>query len=192
MNTWLPKALELKDGNAYPIRWDFRAVLDLFEAMNDPDATDQERGYYLLVILYEDFEAIPKDLWEDAAEKGLWFLNGGSAAPQKKTPKLMDWEQDFPIIIPAINRIAGCEVRELPSLHWWTFLGYYQEIGDCTFAQVVNIRNKQRRGKSLEKYEREYYERNRELVDMKQRRTTAEETFLAAITKKKGETHGRE
>ena len=187
MNTGLPKALELKDGNKYPIQWDFRAILDLFEAMTDPDVTDQERGYYLLAILYEDFKAIPKDLWEDAAEKGLWFLNGGASTPPKKAPKLMDWEQDFSIIIPAVNRVAGTEVRDLPTLHWWTFLGYYQEIGgDCAFAQVVSIRDKLRRRKPLEKYEREYYERNRDLVDLKQRMTADEDAFLAAITKKKG------
>lgn len=185
MNTELPRDLELKDGNEYPIRWDFRAVLDLFEAMNDPEVTDQERGYYLLVILYEDFEAIPKELWGDAVEKGLWFLNGGAETPQKKTPKLMDWEQDFPIIVPPINRIAGVDVRDLPTLHWWTFLGYYLEIGDCTFAQVVHIRDKLRRG-NLEKYEREYYERNRHLVDLKQTLTADEKDFIATLLKKKG------
>ncbi len=186
MITSLPKALELKDGIEYPIRWDFRAVLDLFEAMNDPDAGDQERGLYLLTILYEDFEAIPPELWEDAVKKGLWFLNGGEAPTQKRTPKLMDWEQDFLLIIPAVNRVAGTEVRALPALHWWTFLGYYQEIGgDCAFAQVVAIRDKLRCGKRLEKIEREYYERNRQLVDLKQKRTADEEAFLASLLRKR-------
>lgn len=186
MNTGLPKALELTDGVEYPIRWDFRAVLDLFEALNDPDASAQERGLYLLVILYEDFEAIPPELWDDAVKKGMWFLNGGEISPQKKAPKLVDWEQDFPIIIPAINRVAGTEVRNLPALHWWTFLGYYQEIGgDCTFAQVVSIRDKLRRGK-MSKADREYYQKNQHLVDMKQRRTADEEAFLASLLGKKG------
>lgn len=186
MITTLPKALKLEDGKDYPIRWDYRAVLDLFEALNDPDTTPQERGLYLLTILYEDFQAIPSSFWVDAVKKGLWFLNGGEPSPQKKAPKLMDWEQDFSIIIPAINRVAGTEVRDLPSLHWWTFLGYYQEIGgDCTFAQVVSIRDKLRRGK-LSKEEREYYARNQHLVDLKQKLTADEEAFLAALMKKKG------
>jgi len=187
MNKCLPRDLELSDGQEYPINCGFRDILNLFEAMNDPDATPQERGYYLLVILYEDFETIPQELWEEAVEKGLWFLNGGTMPPKKEGPKLMDWEQDFSIIIPAINRVAGMEVRELPALHWWTFLGYYQEIGgDCTFAQVVSIRDKLQRGKPLDKAEREYYRRNREMVDLQTKRTTQEEAFLAKITKKKG------
>lgn len=186
MITTLPKALKLADGKEYPIRCDFRAVLDLFEALNDPDTTPQERGLYLLTILYEDFESIPMGLWEDAVKKGLWFLNGGEPQPPNKAPKLMDWDQDFAIIIPAINRVAGTEVRNLPALHWWTFLGYYHEIGgDCTFAQVVHIRDKLRRRK-LEKTEREYYERNRHLVDLKQTLTADEKNFLATLLKKKG------
>lgn len=113
MNTCLPRALELSDGQEYPINCGFRDILNLFEAMNDPDATPQERGYYLLVILYEDFETIPQELWEEAVEKGLWFLNGGTMPPKKEGPKLMDWGQDLPVIIPSINRVAGTEVREL-------------------------------------------------------------------------------
>ncbi len=184
MNTTLPKALKLSDEVSYPIRWDYRAVLDLFEALNDPDTTPQERGLYLLTILYKDFETIPAGLWVDAVQKGLWFLNGGEPTPARNAPKLMDWEQDFSIIIPAINRVAGMEVRALPALHWWTFLGYYQEIGDCTFAQVVSIRDKQRRGK-LSKEEREYYARNRHLVDLKQKLTADEQDFIATLLKKK-------
>lgn len=184
MITGLPKEIELSNGVSYPIRWDFRDVLNLFEALNDPDTTDWERGYYLLQILYEDWETIPEELLNEAVEKGLWFLNGGDSSPQQKGPKLMDWEQDYPILIPAINRVAGKEVRELPALHWWTFIGYYQEIGgDCTFAQVVSIRSKLKRGKKLSKEDREYYNRNKSVIDFRNRRTAEEDDFLAGIVK---------
>lgn len=187
MTTGLPRELELENGVAYPINWNFRDVLNLLVALNDPDAQGWERAFYVLQILYKDWEAIPKDLLQEAVEKGLWFMNGGETAPGKDAPKLMDWEQDFPIIIPAVNRVAGSEVRELPSLHWWTFLGYYQEIGgDCTFAQIVGIRDKLRRKKPLEKEERAYYERNRHLIDLKPQMTSDEEDFIASIVKKKG------
>lgn len=187
MTTYLPTSLLLSDGKEHPIRWDFRSVLDLFEAMNDPNASDRERGYYLLVILYEDYEEIPEELWEDAVDKGLWFLNGGDAAVQEKGPRLMDWKQDFPIIIPSINRVAGTEVRLMKDLHWWTFLGYYMEIGgDCTFAQVVHIRDKLARGKRLDKQERDYYVKNRKMIDLEKPMTEDEEAFIKSIVKKRG------
>lgn len=188
MTTQLPTALELSDGKAYPIRYDCWSVLDLFEAMNDPDCGNQERAYYLLAILYEDWETIPHELLKEAVDKGLWFLSGGDLPQEKKGPRLMDWEQDFSIIIPAINRVAGTEVRQNPDLHWWTFLGYYQEIGgECTFAQVVSIRDKLRRGKRLSKEEREYYNQNQGMIDLHTKRTEEEEDFLTnLISKRRG------
>lgn len=92
----------------------------------------------------------------------------------------MSWEQDFDMIISPVNRIAGCEVRSLPYLHWWSFLSYYMEIGDCLFAQVVAIRDKKARGKPLDKQEREFYRRNRKMVDLKTTYTEAEQNLLAA------------
>ena len=77
------------------------------------------------------------------------------------------WEQDAGMIVPAVNRVAGCEVRALPYLHWWTFLGYYMEIGDGLFAQVLNIRQKKSKGKKLEKWEKEFYRENKKIIDLK-------------------------
>ena len=88
--------------------------------------------------------------------------------------------QDFDIIIAPINRIAGCEVRALEYLHWYSFLSFYQEIGDCLFAQVVRIRDKKAHGKSLDKQDREFYRKNRDIIDLKTTYTESEKDVLAA------------
>ena len=62
----------------------------------------------------------------------------------------------------------GQEVRALEYLHWWTFLNAYYEIGDCFFAQIVSLRDKLSKGKQLDKTDREFYRKNRTLVDIKQ------------------------
>ena len=92
----------------------------------------------------------------------------------------MSWAQDFDLYIAPINRIAGCEVRALEYLHWYSFLAYYQEIGDCLYAQVVSIRDKKAMGKSLDKQGREFYRRNRDIVDLKTTYSEAENDLLAA------------
>ena len=61
---------------------------------------------------------------------------------------LMDWEQDAPIIIPSVNRVLGKEIRALPYLHWWTFMGAYMEIGESLFSQVVSLRKKRTQKRS--------------------------------------------
>jgi hypothetical protein len=81
----------------------------------------------------------------------------------------MDWEQDAPLIMPAINKVAGREVRAVEYMHWWTFLGLYMEIGESQFATVINIRQKLQKKKPLEKHEKEYYRQNKAVVDLKKK-----------------------
>ena len=73
---------------------------------------------------------------------------------------------------------AYSQVREVPYLHWWTFLAAYYEIGDCLFAHVVSIRMKKQKGKKLDKFDEEFYREHRDLVDMRKRVTPAEEEEL--------------
>lgn len=58
--------------------------------------------------------------------------------------------------------------------------GRYQEIGDCLFAQVVRIRDKKAHGKSLDKQDREFYRKNRDIIDLKTTYTESEKDVLAA------------
>ena len=73
----------------------------------------------------------------------------------------------------------GTEIRALEYLHWWTFIAAYNEIGDCTFSQVVNIRNKRAMGKPLDKGEREFYRKNRELVDFQKKYTSEDDELIS-------------
>lgn len=175
----LPKSLEL-NGREYKIRWDVGAALDMLTALSDPDLSDRDKAIALLSILYVD--KVPRKDQEEAIKQALWFLDCGDRAKGKKSPRVVDWDKDFQIICPAVNRVLGYDIREKPeSLHWWTFLGAYMEIGgDCLFAQVVNIRDKEARGKKLEKYEKEWASKNRHLIDIGNKFSTAEDDFLNA------------
>ena len=93
----------------------------------------------------------------------------------------MDWDQDADIIIPAINRVAGTgDVRAMPYLHWWTFLGYYMEIGESLFSNIVQIRQKKAKRKKLEKWEQEFYRENKKLIDIKAKLSEEEEEIRRA------------
>ena len=98
--------------------------------------------------------------------------------PVHKTPRLVDWEQDYGLMIAPINRVIGREIRAVEYMHWWTFLAAYQEIGDCTFAQVVRIRDYLSRGKKLDKADQEWYRKNRHLVDFKRKYTSADDALM--------------
>ena len=188
MNYGLPTSVEI-DGVDYAIRYDFRAILDIFEALNDPDLEQWERILAALQIFYIGFDQLTD--YNTAAVECFKFINGGNEDDtKKKSPKLMDWEQDFPYIVAPVNRIIGKEIRSIPydektntgGLHWWTFLSAYTEIGECFFAQVVRIRDLKARGKTLDKSDREFYRRNRDVIDIKTRYSDAENDILSAWT----------
>lgn len=178
MNAWeLPTSLNVA-GVDYEIRTDYRVVLDVLTAMNDPDlfledATDREinivRVEVLLDLLYVDADSIPPDALNEAIDKALSFIDMGIKDENKKSPRTMDWQQDAGIIIPAINRVVGTEVRSLPYMHWWTFMGAYMEIGKCLFTQIVDIRQKRAKKEKMEKWENQFYRENKKLIDLQNR-----------------------
>ena len=175
----LPTCMEV-GGATYEIRSDYRAVLDLCAALSDPELDNQEKGFAALTIFYPNFGEMPAEDYQEALEKCFWFINCGDDERSDKSPlKLLDWEQDFKYIVAPINRVLGKEARAMEYLHWWTFISAYYEIGgDCTFAQIVRIREKKAKGKPLDKQEQAWYRQNRSLVDFRTNYTKAEDDVL--------------
>lgn len=170
-------------GIEYPVRSDYRAVLDICIALADPGLDDQERAAVTLGIFYPDFEEMPPEHYGEAIRRCFWFVNCGDEGDQaRKAPKLMDWEQDFRYIVSPVNRIMGGDIRTTEYVHWWTFISAYYEIGDCLFAQIVRIRDRLAKGKPLDKSDREWYRQNRHLVDLKVSYTDAENELLKQWT----------
>ena len=173
-------------GVEYQIRSDYRAILDIIKVMGDPEIEDDERTLLVLSVFYPEFERMPLSSFQEAIDYVFWFVGGGGDRPKGKRPKLMDWEQDFTLIVAPVNRVLGYEVRDIAydyeantgGLHWWTFLSAYYEIGDCTFAQIVGIRKKKLQGKKLDKADEAFYKENRDLIDMRKRVTASDEKEL--------------
>lgn len=174
----LPKKLNI-NGKDRAIRSDFRVAILIFQAYNDMELTDQEKAMVMIKCLYEDFDHILYEEYKEAAEKAVWFLDGGNTDDKKPlAKKVMDWEQDEQIIFSAVNKVAGYETRSTEYLHWWTFLGLFNEIGEGILSTVINIRHKKNRGKKLEKHEQEFYRENKQLIDLKTRYTAEEQAEI--------------
>lgn len=177
----LPHGVEVS-GTWYEADTDYRTALNILTALADPELGEREKVFVTLHNFYPAFTELPHEHYREAVELCFWFLRGGEENDGKNSPRLMDWEQDFRYIVAPINRVAGCDVRSVPYLHWWTFLSYYYEIGDCLFAQIVRIRDKKARGRALDMQDREFYHRNRELVDLRTRYTAAEDDLVKQWT----------
>lgn len=162
MNAWgLPVTAEI-GGTTYAINTDFRDVLEIIKYLNDETKTVYSRWRIALGLFYEG--DIP-DLHQEDAAKFLSDFIAYDNKDDKPGPKLMDWEQDAPMIISDMNKVAGKEIRAEKYMHWWTFLSYFYSIGEGQLSNVVNIRSKKAKGKKLEKHEQEYYREHRQKVD---------------------------
>ena len=170
----LPESVEVH-GKPYSIHADYRDILDILFRLNDTGEEENTRIYVALALFYDDFEAMPESDYQEGLRGLFWFLNGGEEETDNRPrPKTIDWKQDRAMIVADINKVAGCEVRALPFCHWWTFLAWFNGIGEGQLSTVVSIREKRRKGKKLSEWEREFYQENRDKVDFK-RKYSAEE-----------------
>lgn len=176
----LPTAIEI-NGNVYPIRnkCDYRVVLDAICALNDVDLTNEDKIKCALFIFYEDISRI--DDIETAIKEMFRIINNGEVDNETndRKPQLMDWEYDFPQLAPPISRVLGYDVRTPDKYtHWYSFLGGYMEIGECTFSTIVSIRSKKSKGQKLDKWEIDYIREHRKMVELPQKLTEEEKKLL--------------
>lgn len=163
----LPTSLNVV-GKMYAIRPDYRNVLRIVSAYNNPNLKDREKVYICLKRLYTDFDHIPTTAYAAAYEAATEFIECHMKS-DKPSPKVVDWDKDEQLIFAAVNKVAGREVRAIEFMHWWTFLGYFQSIDrEDLWGAVLTIRQKKAKGQKLEKYETEFYNANRSMCDIGQ------------------------
>ena len=162
----LPTSVWIEE-KEYKIRkdGDYRMVLDCFSALQDIELGEEERIITALIIFYDDVLSLDNlyelfdtpELMREAVKEMYRFFNCYDERPGRVVPyKLIDWEQDTQIIAGAVNKVAGTEIRSVEYLHWWTFMGYYSNVGKSTLSTIVDIRKKIKEGKKLEKPEKEF------------------------------------
>ena len=184
----LPKSLKISDME-YPICTDYRVALLILQAYNDVNLKDIEKCEILIKCLFQEpdkvFQSIKSenDL-KEIIEKSIWFLDCGKDWEQKPyQPRIMDWEQDEQMIFSSVNKVAGFETREKDYIHWWTFVGYMQEIEEGLFSTVLHIRKKKAKGKQLDKSELQFYNEHKNLIDLQKKYTDEEKEEMEKILK---------
>ena len=112
----------------------------------------------------------------DANFKQYELVVVDDACTDDTVKQLRAWgrEQDAPLIAADINKAAGCEVRALPYLHWWTFMAWFNSIGDGQLATLLRVRSKLHHGQKLQPWEQDYYRKNKAMVDLRPRLNPAE------------------
>lgn len=167
MNGWELPVHAVIGGTTYELHADYRDILEIFSYFEDPDLPEYIRWQVALALFYEG--QIPPQHRQQAMEYLVYFLNCGRTEQAQPAAKLLDWQQDALLIVADVNKVAGLEIRELPFLHWWSFMAWFHAIGQGQLSTVVAIRDKLRRGKALEDWEKVFYREHKALVDLKPR-----------------------
>lgn len=178
----LPERLRI-NGKWYAIRSDFRDCLRIQDAFADERLQHAEALECMRRILFPEWKEMPPEDVEAAVAAGLDFLNAGRAPQEGKKAPLYSWEQDEQMIMASLVKVAGKDVRSLPYLHWWSFLGLFGEITDGLFSQVTEIRRKLRDHEKLEKHERKFYRENKATIDIRRKRSEAEQANIDYLNK---------
>lgn len=170
MNLWsLPKTAVIGSVR-YAINADYRDVLEIIGFLNDVTKPEFMRWQIAIGLFFEG--EIPKEHQQEAMEYLASFISYGDHE-KKPGPKLIDWNQDAQIIVGDVNKVSGItDVRDIPFLHWWTFLSYFYSIGEGQLSTIVSIRSKRAKGKKLEKWEEAYYKEHKDRIDFKRPKTT--------------------
>lgn len=177
----LPTSANIGDQD-YQINTDYRDILYIIEKMNS-DLIWAAKQKVLIALFYCDYEKMPSHDYEEAIRYLFDFVACGEENDGRAHPKQIDWEQDKNIIAAEINKIAGHEVRAVPYLHWFTFIGYFMAIGEGQLSYLVGIRHKLSTGKKLTKDEREFYIKNKSRVTFKTQYTDDEIAEKDALLK---------
>ncbi len=189
MNGWtLPKSVSIS-GKNYHVHADYRDILDIIAHLTDTEQPEPIRLYVAMALFYDEFSDMPEADFGEALRRMYEFINCGEAESTEnasRRAKTIDWEQDRPMIVADINKVAGCEIRNLSFCHWWTFIGWFNSIGDGQLATVVSIREKRRKGKKLSEWERDFYRDNREKIEFKTKYSISEKTVLNEWLGKRG------
>ncbi len=92
----LPRTLKV-GGRMWAIRADFREVLNILDAFDDPELTEAEKAYVCLHNLYVDFAEMAPGAYAEAYRAAVAFIDHGLGG--QGGPRTVDWEQDAPLLL---------------------------------------------------------------------------------------------
>lgn len=163
---------------------DYRIVKKVIRALKDVELKDEARIQCALVIFYENYNEINDT--EDALKQMYFIIDCGNQYKDDNTltlsenkPPMMDWDYDWDIIVPELNKVLGYDIRTPGRFtHWWTMIGAYMCIGEGAYNTVIGIRSKRAKGQKLEKWEIEYLREHIKMVELPKKLTAEEEELL--------------
>lgn len=160
----------------FPIETDFGIGIQIMQALENPDLSQQEQVGTALSLLYlqKDKEGNPLPLPDiQTAKDGLvWFLTDWNHDHNTKSDnvRVTDYDMDQWRIYSAFRQHYGINLNT-DNLHFWEFMGLLTTLPECAFTKVIDIRAKKITSK-MGKEEREAYAKLKKVYALDQPQET--------------------
>lgn len=127
--------------NGYPIDTDFQTGIQITQCLNDEELSDRERIFTAMDLLFVG-DVTPSI--EEAQEALHWYLNEyhhDNNSGEKSDALVMDFDVDQWRIYSAFLSQYNIDLNTA-RMHWFTFMGLLSNLNECSFTNVMDIRNK--------------------------------------------------
>jgi len=134
-----PTKMEV-NGVVYNIDTDYRTALACFEAINDSDLKDVERGITVVALLLGN--KVPLEDTKEALEKCAIYLRCGKDQNPKESEIDMDYFQDESAIRTSIRQCYHINLNTEENMHWWEYNELIEGLTEETLlSKIREIRN---------------------------------------------------
>lgn len=126
--------------NGIPINTDFRIGIQIYQCIYDNDITEWEKVDIIERLLF----GRNKIDQEQKKEAISWFLNEFNHDNHKSNGaniKYMDFDVDQWRIYSAFRAQYGIDLNTA-KMHWFVFMGLLNNLEECNFTRVIDIRQK--------------------------------------------------
>lgn len=155
----------------FPIDSDFQTGIQILQALEDEELTEQEQIGVALSLLFlqedKDGNILPIPDAQTAVEGLVWFLTDWNHDKNKAEDKekVTDYDIDQWRIYSAFRKHYGINLNT-DKLHFWEFMGLLSTLPECAYTQVIDIRAKKL--SKLSKGEKEMYKKLKEVYALEQ------------------------
>lgn len=130
-----------EEWNGHKIRTDFRIGIQIIQCLGDMDFTMEERLDRAFRLLFLELP----DSYQDAREGLSWFMtefcHDNYSAVKHENVVLMDYDIDQWRIYSAFLLQYHIDLNKT-KMHWFVFMGLLNNLEECTYTRIIEIRRK--------------------------------------------------
>lgn len=155
----------------YELNTDFRVGIQIMQAMEDTELSQNEKFYVINRLLFKKSGASI----EEIAECVEWFLSGWNHDKMVggHSETAISFDNDHGRIYSAFISQYNINLNTA-DMHFWEFMILLTNLEECAFTRVIDIRTKKITSK-MSKEEKEAYNRGKKIYSIHQEEPLTEE-----------------